>query len=443
LHGNQSVRMTEKLPQRKRNPDRRCKRTRAKTPSAALYLGYADDGESVEMIMKKFELLEKKLQEIAQKNAAEVTSTNSQNHNQQIEESPLMRLSEKEQEEIFKMTSTFKVPTGDELEQYIQSNYDEFYDEMDFKDNSEDEDEFLSEEEFFAEVENKKTPSKKRGERATKRQKKPTIQPKTISMEVTDANGFTYTLRKKIRVLNPLAPVYIRVPSAPIPRSWGPPIAPYQYISEETSPPGSLYIETDIISVDLTTLKKKFLAALIDFPWKVPGVLSRSEDLLEPKQLLKLKLDVLIPIGFIFLWTEKEMIAAAIKTLEKIGFYYVENLCWVKLSVNNKFVERPYRYFNSGKTSLLIFRKGDGFQLRHQRNPDVILDFVLPGDKYLTENKPRFVYEVIETLLPEGNYKEGKQEGSFLELWAPKGMRRSGWTTIAQKQKQTTANIIA
>jgi hypothetical protein len=47
--------------------------------SAALYLGYADDGESVEMIMKKFELLEKKLQEIAQKNSTEVTSTNTQN----------------------------------------------------------------------------------------------------------------------------------------------------------------------------------------------------------------------------------------------------------------------------------------------------------------------------------------------------------------------------
>jgi hypothetical protein len=27
------------------------------------------------------------------------------------------------------------------------------------------------------------------------------------------------------------------------------------------------------------------------------------------------------------------------------------------LSVNNKVVERPYRYFNCGKTSLLVFRK--------------------------------------------------------------------------------------
>jgi hypothetical protein len=48
-----------------------------------------------------------------------------------------MLLSEKEQEEIFKMTSTFKVPVGDELEQYFQTNYDEFYDEMDFKDSEE------------------------------------------------------------------------------------------------------------------------------------------------------------------------------------------------------------------------------------------------------------------------------------------------------------------
>jgi hypothetical protein len=39
-------------------------------------LGYADDSESVEMIMKKFELLEKKLQEISQRHATEVTNNN-------------------------------------------------------------------------------------------------------------------------------------------------------------------------------------------------------------------------------------------------------------------------------------------------------------------------------------------------------------------------------
>jgi hypothetical protein len=49
-----------------------------------------------------------------------------------------MLLSEKEQEEIFKMTSTFKVPT-DEFEQYIHTNCEDFYDEMDFKNSSEEE----------------------------------------------------------------------------------------------------------------------------------------------------------------------------------------------------------------------------------------------------------------------------------------------------------------
>jgi hypothetical protein len=131
--------------------------------------------------------------------------------------------------------------------------------------------EFVSEEEFFAEIESK-TNSKKRKAFGPKKLKKSTLERKTISMEVTDANGFTYTLRKKIRfnhlslslslslqrliykcvclklpfcddrVLDPTAPVYIRMPQAPIPRSWGPPIAPYQYTTPETSPPGSVYV---------------------------------------------------------------------------------------------------------------------------------------------------------------------------------------------------------
>ena len=55
-------------------------------------------------------------------------------------------------------------------------------------------------------------------------------------------------------------------------------------------------------------------------------------------------------------------------------------------------------------------------QLRHQRNPDVIFDFVLPGEKYLTDDKPVQVYDIIETLLPEAVYKDEKNPGKLLEM---------------------------
>src|SRR4051812_40892793 len=78
--------------------------------------------------------------------------------------------------------------------------------------------------------------------------------------------------------------------------------------------------------------------------------------------------------------------------MDKCGFVYVENLVWVKQEVNNTLVTQPYKYFRRSKTSLLIFRtvscsslqqkvtemkgEGNGLELRHQRNPDVVFDFV-------------------------------------------------------------------
>ena len=39
------------------------------------------------------------------------------------------------------------------------------------------------------------------------------------------------------------------------------------------------------------------------------------------------------------------------------------------------------------------------------------------GGKYLTDEKPEAVYDVIETMLHEAVYVEGKQDGSLLELY--------------------------
>jgi len=54
--------------------------------------------------------------------------------------------------------------------------------------------------------------------------------------------------------------------------------------------------------------------------------------------------------------------------------------------------------------------------MRHQRNPDVIFDFV-KKDKYLTEDKPYVIYDIIETLLPDGAYRSEEEPGGWLELY--------------------------
>jgi hypothetical protein len=46
---------------------------------------------------------------------------------------------------------------------------------------------------------------------------------------------------------------------------------------------------------------------------------------------------------------------------------------------------------------------------------------------------------MIETLLPDGAYKDDTNSGKFLELWGKHGVRRKGWTSIVQQKTPRTS----
>jgi hypothetical protein len=81
------------------------------------------------------------------------------------------------------------------------------------------------------------------------------------------------------------------------------------------------------------------------------------------------------------------------------------------MEANNRIARRPYRYFNKSKSTCLILRKEGHVDLRHQRSPDCEFDFVRPGDE---RRKPEFVYQVIETLLPDAVQGPGNPLGNRL-----------------------------
>ena len=82
--------------------------------------------------------------------------------------------------------------------------------------------------------------------------------------------------------------------------------------------------------------------------------------------------------------------------------------------------------------TLYIFRKlnqGKDIELRHQRNPDVVLDCV-QADCEGHEKIPSETYKAIETLLPGGKDR-------LLELWsAPDNNPREGWTQVVENNPQ-------
>jgi hypothetical protein len=61
-------------------------------------------------------------------------------------------------------------------------------------------------------------------------------------------------------------------------------------------------------------------------------------------------------------------------------YVYVENLTWVQMTPANRFLRVPYSKFSTSHRTLLIFRRvvpeGKAIELRHQRTPDVVVDYV-------------------------------------------------------------------
>ncbi|RUS23395.1 hypothetical protein BC938DRAFT_475113 [Jimgerdemannia flammicorona] len=225
--------------------------------------------------------------------------------------------------------------------------------------------------------------------------------------------------------------------------------------------------------MNITKLGTQFQAVYMDPPLLLPGE-APSPGKITIDQLKTLRIPSVVPKGFLFVWLEKEHLPAIVRMADAWGFKYVENFCWIQKRVNNGIAKREYRYFNKSKLSCLIFRKvsdiflvrstflerhgdrGDyvevmisegDVELRHQRNPDCVFDYVKPrregqysavstiytiqamdiyvmlvlililelGD--LTEDKPRFVYDVIETMLPQAVYSAENPNGEkMLEL---------------------------
>lgn len=222
--------------------------------------------------------------------------------------------------------------------------------------------------------------------------------------------------KKKTRQVDPCAPQFIRLPpQIPMNRKMARVISPFTGYNEYPFVPDSLYIETDICSFDLESLGRKFVGVLMDVPWLLPEHTNTTHRMTTDR-LYNLRIDKIVDNGLVFVWVEKEVISSCVKLFSKWNFTYVENLVWIKQNIDLTVAKQPYYIFNKSKTSLLIFRKGDKLNLRHQRNPDVVFDIIKRG-KYLTEDKPLSVYKIIETILPEGNYKSDKEPGGFLELY--------------------------
>ncbi|KAL9650780.1 hypothetical protein ABK040_001830 [Willaertia magna] len=163
----------------------------------------------------------------------------------------------------------------------------------------------------------------------------------------------------------------------------------------------------DMFNFDFKSLCNKFGEPLFE------GVLiDPPYDTIDIKDLKKLPLneDWFLTRGYCFIWIEKEYTVQVIKIMKEFEFEYVDSLCWIKERLDQSFSkEENSNLLPKTKLTLFIFRKKNdktkNMPIKHQRSPDVILDFKRDNPR---ERSP-LIFNMIETLL----YNSTR----FLEIW--------------------------
>jgi len=289
-----------------------------------------------------------------------------------------------------------------------------------------------SDDDFFGASRQKVKEKKEKKEKKPKEKKEKKSKKRDIS-QIADTDGFVYSIKKK-RTINPDDIVIISIPPDPIPYTWAKLIVPYQESKNDASNSKKIVVN-DIIDLQSKTLPKhKFQGILIDPPWLFDGMDQKDHpDRVLPEEFENLSFLQEMEAGFLFMWIEKEFVARTVKVLMNFNFLYVENLVWVKQAPNNQLETQHYPFFRKSKATLFIFKKGEGIELRHQRNPDTVYEFVKNGP--LNEEKPLAVYKMIETLLPTSKF-DNADGFKLLELWSKYDESREGWISVSLPNKK-------
>ncbi|KAK4517940.1 uncharacterized protein ATC70_001289 [Mucor velutinosus] len=124
--------------------------------------------------------------------------------------------------------------------------------------------------------------------------------------------------------------------------------------------------------------------------------------------------------GFLFMWVINNKYAKAFELIEKWGYTYVDDITWVKQTVNRRMAKGHGYYLQHAKETCLVGKKGqDPPNCKHSLSSDVIY-----SERRGQSQKPEELYQMIEELVPNGRY---------LEIFGRKNNLRDYWVTIGNE----------
>ncbi|KAI7902672.1 MT-A70-domain-containing protein [Cokeromyces recurvatus] len=200
-----------------------------------------------------------------------------------------------------------------------------------------------------------------------------------------------------------------------------------QDLEEFEAPEWCIPIKANVMTFDWDSLAKEvqFDVIVTDPPWQLATHAPTRGVAIAYQQLPDICIeDIPIPKlqknGFLFIWVINNKYAKAFELMEKWGYTYVDDITWVKQTVNRRMAKGHGYYLQHAKETCLVGKKGDDPpNCRHSVGSDVIF-----SERRGQSQKPEELYELIEELVPNGKY---------LEIFGRKNNLRDYWVTIGNE----------
>ena len=208
----------------------------------------------------------------------------------------------------------------------------------------------------------------------------------------------------------------------------------YEAVKEWVCPPHSVPICTDIRDFDFARLGRYqrelsgrgFDVVVMDPPWQLAsanptrGVAIGYSTLSDNDILANLPMQHVQTDGFLFVWVINVKYHFTLKMMQEWGYDYVDEITWVKMTTNRRLAKGHGFYLQHAKETILIGKKGrDPPNLKNGVASDIIF-----SERRGQSQKPTQLYEIIEQLVPGGNY---------LEIFGRRNNLRDHWVTVGNE----------
>ena len=198
-------------------------------------------------------------------------------------------------------------------------------------------------------------------------------------------------------------------------------------------PPLSIPLCTDVRHLPVLRLKDQMLKTrgqlfdviMMDPPWQLAtanptrGVAIGYQQLAD-FHIKELPVRELQTDGFIFIWVINAKFRFALSLLEYWGYELVDEIVWIKQTVNRRMAKSHGFYLQHAKETCLVGRKG-----KHPKNMvGGIASDVIYSIRRGQSQKPEEIYKYIEQLVPNGHY---------LEIFGRRNNLHDYWVTVGNE----------